>query len=154
MIFYTDMLDHISWRCHWSFLVTRAVYICAKTSFSNDSTVKKLLCSRKLWPDCQINLHVSTINYRLSPTEFFFLSCTLSVLFNVSFSRSTMFLGEGGGALHQYMFLGGTPPIFGYRWAAQGLNLWSCLKYSDTLFWTTPSILSPCMFKTRGKFMR
>ena len=44
---------------------------------------------------------------------------------------------------------GRTRPIFGYRWAAEGLEPWPCLgpnnpKYIP-MFRTTPSILLPCL---------
>ena len=43
----------------------------------------------------------------------------------------------------------GTRPIFGYRWAAEGLKPWPCLGQKipkiHTLFRTTLSILVPCL---------
>ena len=43
----------------------------------------------------------------------------------------------------------GARPIFGYRWAAEGLKPWPCLGQKilkmHTLFRTTPSILVPCL---------
>ena len=67
--------------------------------------------------------------------------CTIvwNVLANTD-NREIVSLGQGGG---------GTPPIFGKRWAADGLKPWPCSgqknPYIHTLFRTTSSILWPCL---------
>ena len=59
------MLNHI--------LEVLSKFLRYKSCFSCDSTVKKLLCSKELCPDCQINVRVSTINYRLSSINYVYL---------------------------------------------------------------------------------
>ena len=48
---------------------------------------------------------------------------------------------------HDCPRVGGTQPIFGYRWAAEDLKTWPCLGQKlpkiHTLFRTTPSVLLP-----------
>ena len=63
------MLNHISSRYYQSLLVKRAVYICGKTSFSSDSTVKtceKVIVLEKAVAgvrSTKVNVRVATINY-------------------------------------------------------------------------------------------
>ena len=55
------------------------------------------------------------------------------------------------------LFVGSNRPIFGYRWAAEGLKPWPFLGQKipkmRTPFSTTPSILLPCLGQNRANLL-